>query len=142
MIYFQIIFLSNTIGDISLHHSEINIRLRNISVYTFIDAYSAFMLLYGELRKSLCPFFTCKKTAHFYLDKFQTQKPSKNLQIKKLKIIKVGLDQYYKCILVENYEQNKFNGCRFRIIPSFINLIFFRDLKFFLTLIRAYNFSN
>lgn len=118
MIYLQITFLSNTIGDISLHHSEISARLRNISVYTFIDAYSAFMLLYGELRKPLCPFFTCKKTAHSYLDKLQTQKPSKNLQTKKPKIIKVGLDQYYKCISAENYEQNKFNGCCPRIIPS------------------------
>jgi hypothetical protein len=121
MVYYQI-FLSNTIGDISLHHSEIDARLRNISVYTFTDVNSALILLYGELRKPVCPFFTCKETAFSYLDKLQTNIPSKNLQIKKPKIIKIGLDQYYKCISVENYKNNKSNDCCYRIIPSSIDI--------------------
>ena len=65
----------NVLGDLALHPSEIESRLRDVTVYTLVDANAAFILITGDDNMSLCPFFLSKETAEAYQKKLAAEAP-------------------------------------------------------------------
>lgn len=103
------------VGDLALHPSEIESRLRDITVYTLVDSNASFILITGDDSKSLCPFFMNRENAEAYQRKLAAEAPE---MASKTRIIGIGLDRYYKYVTSEASKGEEMSGVSFRLIPD------------------------
>lgn len=104
----------NLVGDLALHHSEIEARLQDITVFALVDCNAAFIVVSGE-HKSLCPFFMSKDIAEAYHGRLTADAPD---MANKTRIVAIGLDRYFKYVTSEVNEGDDMKAVVFRIIPD------------------------
>jgi hypothetical protein len=107
--------LKNSSLELSLHPSEIETRLRDIPVYALVDNESQIYLIKGKQKKILCPFFIRKNSAEIFHEKLKII--SKDMA-KCSRVVEIGLDQYYKCVVSNSKKLLYSKAVTFRLIPD------------------------
>jgi len=101
-------------GEVAIHASEIESRLKSISVFAIMDIDRTFLFTTGHSKRCLCPFFLNREMAELYESSLVTKCPD---MIQKTCVIETGLDQVFKFISNET-DESIIKNVNFRFIPD------------------------